>query len=158
MDEMVRQECVCRIANICKTLSTWKGEAISGVDGNQLTDQYLLKPRAEIDFDPGHLLKSCGEMGMDCSSLVFYHCDLGPGNILFDRTDGSIGIIDWETAGYILKEWIRTKFRCSSGMDLPERPGEDIPQHDWRRRVSQGLEKLGFSDVVENWVNWWMVE
>jgi hypothetical protein len=157
MDETVQQECVSRIANICKSLATWTGEAISGVDGNQLTEYYLMKPRTEMVFDPDSLYKTCHELKMDCSSLVFYHCDLGPGNILFDRTDGSLSIIDWETAGYVPKEWIRTKFRCSSGMDLPERPpGEDVilPQHDWRRRVSQELEKLGFSDVVENWVAW----
>ncbi|KAH8697398.1 hypothetical protein BGW36DRAFT_427364 [Talaromyces proteolyticus] len=158
MDETVRQACVSRIANICKSLTTWTGESISGVDGNQLTEEYLIKPRAEMDFDPSHLLKSCDEIGMDCSSFVFYHCDLGPGNILFDRTDCSIGIIDWETAGYVPKEWIRTKFRCSSGMDLPEKLEEVIPQHDWRRRVSQELEKLGFSDVVENWLTWWAVK
>jgi hypothetical protein len=26
--------------------------------------------------------------------------------------------------------------------------------YDWRRRVSQELEKFGLSDVVENWLAW----
>lgn len=30
--------------------------------------------------------------------------------------------------------------------------------YDWRRRVSQELEKFGFSDVVENWVAWRVIE
>lgn len=58
-------------------------------------------------------------LGMECSPLVFYHCDLGPGNIIIDPEDDSIGIIDWETAGYVPKDWIRTKFCLSSGINLP---------------------------------------
>ncbi|KAJ8132008.1 hypothetical protein O1611_g1621 [Lasiodiplodia mahajangana] len=155
MEEPVRQECVCRIAKICMELATWEGEIIGGVDGKQLADHYLLKSSAKLDFNPSRILKDCKEMGMNCSSLVFYHCDLGPGNILLDESDGSIGIIDWETAGYVPREWIRTKFRCSSGLDLSERAGEDaLPITDWRRRVSQELERLGFSDVAQNWLVW----
>ncbi|TRX91279.1 hypothetical protein FHL15_007884 [Xylaria flabelliformis] len=156
MEETARQECVSRIAKICMELATWEGELIGGVDGKQLTDLYLLKSSAKIDFNPDQLLKNCEEIGMDCSSLVFYHCDLGPGNILLDEDDDgvSIGIIDWETAGYVPKEWIRTKFRCSSGLDLSERAVESAPRSDWRRRVSQELEGLGFSDVVERWLTW----
>ncbi|KKK22180.1 hypothetical protein ARAM_007478, partial [Aspergillus rambellii] len=54
--------------------------------------------------------------GMDCSDLVFYHADLGPGNIIVEdvpRT-GSLGLIDWEIAGYFPRGWIRT-----NGLDLP---------------------------------------
>lgn len=67
---------------------------------------------------------------MDCSTLVFYPCELGPANILVDPSDGSIGIIDWETADFVHVEGIRTKFRVSSGMSLSSGDGLD-----WRRRV-----------------------
>ncbi|KAI0202323.1 hypothetical protein F4808DRAFT_468463 [Astrocystis sublimbata] len=157
MEETVRQECISRIAKICMELASWEGDSISGVDGKQLADRYFIKSR-EMNFDPDNLLKNCKEVGMNCSSFHFYHCDLGSGNILYDEEDGSIGIIDWETAGYVPKEWIRTKFRCSSGLDLPERAGSDIPSTDWRRRVSQELEKLGFSDVVHDWEAWWFAK
>ncbi|KAI1160235.1 hypothetical protein F5B18DRAFT_663953 [Nemania serpens] len=120
MDDTTRQECVSRIASICMELTTWEGDIIGGVDGKQLTNQYLLKSSAEMNFNPCNLLKNCKEMGMDCSSL----------------------------------EWVRTKFRCSSGLDLSERAGGNTPRTDWRRRVSQELERLGFSDVVQNWLTW----
>lgn len=88
---------------------------------------------------------------MDCSSFVFYHCDLGPGNILIGP-QGSIGIIDWETAGFVPREWIRTKFRISGGMDLPL--ADETARTDWRRRVSEKLESLGFQDVAGGWQSW----
>ena len=83
---------------------------------------------------------------MDCSTLVFYHTNLGPGNVLVDIADGSIGIIDWETAGFVPKDWIRTKFSVSGGFDLPS---DDFDKRvDWRRRVArymgaQGLRAFG---------------
>ncbi|KAI8951065.1 hypothetical protein F4801DRAFT_546263 [Xylaria longipes] len=118
------------------------GEIIGGVDGKQLTDQYLLKSSAGVDFNPGHLLKNCKEMGMNCSSLVLYHCDLGPGNILLDEGDGSIGIIDWEKGRV-----------CSERMDsyqvsLLEWVG--LIRESWGECSVCGLEMLCFLRVREN--------
>lgn len=152
MEEPLRRECVRRIAEICKDLATWKGTAICGVDGKYLTEHYLTRTGAAAKFDSDTLLKNCKASGMDCSSFVFYHCDLGPGNILLDKSDMSIAIIDWEIAGYVPKEWICTKFRCSSGHNLPQRAGCET--FDWRVRVGRVLEKLEFYDVADEWLAW----
>ena len=40
---------------------------------------------------------------MDCSIFSLCHCDLGPGNILV--AGQSIGIIDWEMAGWWPAYW-----------------------------------------------------
>ncbi len=85
---------------------------------------------------------------MDCSTLVFYHCDLGPSNIMVDLQTDNIGIIDWETAGFVPREWIRTKFRVSSGMDLST--GEGV---DWRKRVMLHMGQLGYTDVADAFRN-----
>ncbi|KAI0518403.1 kinase-like domain-containing protein [Xylaria bambusicola] len=154
MNEPLRQECIRRVARICTELAAWKGKAISGVDGKHLTEYYFARAEGGYDFSSDNLLKNCKEIGMDCSSFVFYHCDLGPGNILYDASDGSISIIDWETAGYVPKEWICTKFRCSSGHDLPEKAGTDVEQVDWRRRVGRELIGLEFYDIVDEWLDW----
>jgi aminoglycoside phosphotransferase len=151
MAETMKQQYVSRVTNVCKELAQWQADdsIISGVDGQYLSDRYLT-PRAGLptkkDFSPGTLLNNCKDVGMDCSTLVFYHCDLGPGNIIVDPTKGSIGIIDWETAGFVPREWIRTKFRVSGGMDLP---GDD--RVDWRKRVQIELGKEGFLDVAHKW-------
>ncbi|KAJ5270317.1 hypothetical protein N7505_006075 [Penicillium chrysogenum] len=126
-----------------------KGDTISGVDGHQLLERYLLKGNSKDTLAPQQLLKNCTEMSIDVSTLVFYHCDLGPTNLLVDLSTGSLGIIDWELAGYIPIEWVRTKFRISAGMDFDY--GDEDSKKDWRRKVAQHLEKMGYSDVLNAW-------
>ncbi len=154
IDEAKKQYYVSRVANICKELAVWQADSISGVDGQHLSDRFLTRLRLPKDCSPRNLLNNCKVLGMDCSTFIFYHCDLGPGNIIVN--DGSIGIIDWETAGFVPKEWIRTKFCISSGLDLP---GDDQESRvDWRRRVQRKLGGEGFPEVADQWVTWWSNE
>ncbi|KAK4159715.1 kinase-like domain-containing protein [Cladorrhinum sp. PSN259] len=148
MDEELRQHYVDRVAELCAKMAEWKGEAICGVDGGQLTELYLSKGKT---LDLEILQENCVEIGMDVSSLVFYHCDLGPGNVIVEPNNNrGIGIIDWETAGYVPREWVRTKFHLSSGMDFPD--VEDIHKSDWRRLVSRKLAAIGFEEVINGWL------
>lgn len=154
LTESEKQYYVDRIAEICSQLTIWQGRSIAGVDGNELPDQYL-KSKAE-SCDPQLLLRNCQKLQMDCSTLVFYHCDLGPGNIIIESTEPtrSVGIIDWETAGFVPRAWIRTKFCISSGMDLPS-PGDGEDRADWRRRMSRKLEDMGYTEVADEWMVQW---
>lgn len=136
-----------RIVSVCAELAVpAPGISISGVDDRFLSERYLCG--RELDCSPTNLRKSCLELGMDCSTLVFYHCDLGPSNIMVDLQTDNIGIIDWETAGFVPREWIRTKFRVSSGMDLST--GEGV---DWRKRVMLHMGQLGYTDVADAFRN-----
>jgi aminoglycoside phosphotransferase len=155
MDELAKQRCVRRIAQICSELSVWTGESMCGVDGRHLSDAYLTKENPP-DCSPQHLLGTCKNVGMDCSKLLFYHCDLGPGNIIVNDAKEICGIIDWETAGFVPIEWIRTKFRVSGGMDLPGEAHDS--RVDWRRRVQKHMEKEGMPDVAEAWMAWFKGE
>lgn len=49
-------------------------------------------------------LQHASELGMDCSDLMLHHCDLGPQNIIVELTTKTIGIIDWEMAGFVPKD------------------------------------------------------
>ncbi|KAJ5742671.1 uncharacterized protein N7511_011242 [Penicillium nucicola] len=151
MDETLRQYYIGKVADVCKQLTAWKGDIIGGVDGHQLLERYLVKGNNKMAdaLSPQQLLKNCTEMSMDVSNLAFYHCDLGPTNLLVNTLTGSLGIIDWELAGYVPIEWIRTKFRLSAGMDFNY--GDEDSKKDWRRRVAQHLEKMGYRDVVDAW-------
>lgn len=151
MDEILRQYYIGKVADVCNYLAAWRGDIISGVDGHQLLECYLIKFNSKMAdaLSPQQLLKNCTDMSMDVSTLVFYHCDLGPTNLLVDTSTGSLGIIDWELAGYVPIEWVRTKFRLSAGMDFNY--GDEHSKKDWRRRVAQHLEKMGYRDVVDAW-------
>lgn len=142
----MKQHYVSQVVNSCKELAAWQADSISGVDGHYLSDAFLGKSK---DFDPQKLLDSCRALEMDCSTFIFSHCDLGPGNIIVNHENGSIGIIDWETDGFVPKEWVRTKLCTSGGMDLP---GDDQESRaDWRRRVQRQLGVEGFSEIVDRW-------
>ncbi|KAH6640174.1 kinase-like domain-containing protein [Chaetomium tenue] len=148
MGEELRRYYVHRVSDLCEKMAEWEGKQISGVDGGQLTELYLRKDKSLV---PDILRENCIGIGMDVSSLVFYHCDLGPGNILVEPDDNrGMGIIDWDVAGYVPREWIRTKFHLSSGLDFPDIEGPE--KSDWRRLVSKRLAAMGFKEVIEGWL------
>ncbi|KAK4893950.1 hypothetical protein LTR27_007756 [Elasticomyces elasticus] len=150
MDERMKEQCVSQVVNICGELASWRGESVSGVDGNYLSELYL--SGKDGASDPDSLMEVCRAVNMDCTSLVFYHCDLGPGNIIVNMREGVVGIIDWETAGFVPKEWIRTKFRVSSGLNFA---GDDQDcAVDWRVRVQRQLGEEGYKDVADDWTEW----
>ncbi|KAL2812129.1 hypothetical protein BDW59DRAFT_155374 [Aspergillus cavernicola] len=155
LDEKWKHHYVSAVASICKSLEAWKSDTLGGVDGKNVPEQYLIKDGAVENYDPQNLLKGCKLMGMDCSEFAFYHADLGPGNIVVEDIpkNGTIGIIDWEVAGFFPKGWIRTKFRISSGLNLPDSVTDN--QHWWRWEVQKSLEELGFQDYSSEWMSWW---
>jgi hypothetical protein len=143
------------IVDICKEMAQWTSPVFGGVDGQYIPEDHLL-PHPRRDY--GALDTPCREMGMDCSDLVFYHADLGPGNIIIENSPssegrlggGSIGIIDFEIAGYLPRGWVRTKFRLSSGMNLSagDEPGR------WRSEVQKTLGQEGFEDYSAQHTAW----
>lgn len=159
MTESTKQFCVDRLVDICKELADYggKGTAICGIDGNHLNENWIAPP-GQVDRSPQAQDVYCRELGMDCSDLVLSHNDMGPYNVIVNlvRTDNdSVGIIDWEMAGFVPRDWIRTKFRICQAMDFDfpghgnERRSERI---EWRRRVQLKLEQDGFDDVSQSYM------
>lgn len=153
MSEAAKTDCVARVARICSQLAARKADYIGGVDGHELPENWLARHIDESDCSRAALLENCNELGMSGAPFHFYHCDLGAGNVLVDLATGAIAIIDWECAGFVPREWVRTKFRICSGLDLELPPG-DIPRHDWRSRMQQKLEADGFNDIAHVWMDW----
>lgn len=155
LNESWRQRYVNTVVDICETLQLFESDKLSGVDGKNMPEKYLIADGAKENFSSQNLQKGCEMMGMDCSKFFFYHADLGPGNIIVEEKpeSGSIGIIDWETAGFFPKGWVRTKFRVSSGLNLPSLV-TDTPRW-WRSEMQKLLGKRGFGDYSDEWFSWW---
>ena len=142
----MREHYVSRVAEICEKLTAWKGDEFGGVNGNQLPDNFISK-RGLADIYSSNNMIQFAEEFMDISSFYFYHCDLGPGDIIVDSAHGSIGIIDWATAGYVPKAWIRTRFGLCGGLNLES--VEDSRRAEWRNRNEAKLREMGFPEAVQ---------
>jgi thiamine kinase-like enzyme len=75
------------------------------VDRKNALKPYLIKYGAEKDYSLNNLRKGCILIGIDYSKFVFYYTDLSPRNIIVKDTPktSTIGVIDWELAGYFLR-------------------------------------------------------
>ncbi|KAF1347261.1 hypothetical protein EJ07DRAFT_160399 [Lizonia empirigonia] len=151
LSEYWRFHYVAAIAGVCKEMAQWEARGFGGVD-DQNIPEYYLQPRGSDTFSS--LKTSCEEIGMDCSDLVFYHADLGPTNIIVEDEPmtGDIGVIDFEIAGYLPRDWVRTKFRLSSGMNLTRLAGDDSTW--FRSEVQKLLGKEGFKDYSSAYMSW----
>ena len=62
-----------RVVGICNELAERQADYIVGVDKDQLSDPMLIKLGEEDDFSHENLLKNCTDLGMDCSTFLFFH-------------------------------------------------------------------------------------
>ncbi|KAI3324255.1 hypothetical protein HD806DRAFT_63569 [Xylariaceae sp. AK1471] len=147
-----KQYYVNAIVDVCQEMAEWKGDQVSGVDKQHVSEFFLVTPPGSDNFSL--VPAGCEAIGMDCSSVVFYHADLGPTNIIVEDEpkSGKLGIIDFEIAGYFPRGWIRTKIRLSSGMDLSA-SASTCPTW-WRSEVQKALGARGFEDFSQAWMEW----
>ncbi|KAL4793728.1 hypothetical protein BDV19DRAFT_390931 [Aspergillus venezuelensis] len=155
LDDNWKLHYVNKVANVCGILATWEGNTIGGVDCRPVRESYLLKQGDEREITSDLLLDGCKALQLDCNKLVFQHGDLGPRNIIVEDipTLGTIGIIDWEISGFFPRDWIRTKFRISPGLDLPGDAGNN--PKEFRATVQARLGEFGFRECVAAWASWW---
>ncbi|KAI0106418.1 hypothetical protein GGR51DRAFT_517642 [Nemania sp. FL0031] len=92
--------------------------------------------------------KHCEELGMDCSTYVLSHNDLGPTNVFINGD--KIAIIDWDLSGYCPVAWVRTKFAICGAMDVERVSATNIETNSvYRLQVEQELGRMGFPEVIE---------
>ncbi|KAB8364864.1 hypothetical protein FH972_024725 [Carpinus fangiana] len=82
-----------------------------------------------------------GQYPLVDEGFVFYHADLGPGNIMVHN--GLLrGIIDWESAGFYPRWWISLKPKLSAGFLLS--PGVATDRKEWVKLLTGELEMLDY--------------
>ncbi|KAL2687753.1 hypothetical protein Neosp_005317 [[Neocosmospora] mangrovei] len=147
-DDAFKERIVRQIAQAYGELSTWRGEKICGVDGNDLLELYLgTGGRLEECCSPQELRDNCEEIGMDCSDLVFAHNNLRPHSFSVDE-NGLVGISRWEDSGYVPRDWVRTKtlvnvFLYGRSCDTA---WSEEQQHEWYEKINRALSELKVGD------------
>ncbi|EPE32084.1 Protein kinase-like (PK-like) [Glarea lozoyensis ATCC 20868] len=156
MDQETREYYADRVVDICKEMAKFEAGYIGGIDGNSLAETFLTKPGEPYEYSRNTLLKNCMALRMDCTgSFKFYHCDLGPMNIIVDVKNRGISVIDWERAGFVPIEWIKTKFLEGTGamyFDCVMATNGD--RMAWGKLVGEKLGQAGFKDVAEMYREW----
>lgn len=149
LDERWKSHYVSSIVNACIEMATWRGLEVGGIDGQLIPEYFLASPNGDFSLVRGR----CEALSTDYLNPVFYHADLGPTNIIVEDEpiSGKVGIIDFECAGFFPKEWIRTKFRVCSGLDLIV-SGDDGSATQWRWRMQKALEAAGFKDCLQAYI------
>ncbi|KLU89580.1 hypothetical protein MAPG_08551 [Magnaporthiopsis poae ATCC 64411] len=153
MTEAEEEASVQAIANVCRNLaeqfeiSGRRKSGPMGVDNGQAPDPFLRPHERRIACTPESQRRTCEAMGMDCSTLVFAHNDLHGGNVMVDEENRVLGFIDWENAGYVPREWIRTKCQVSVAY---QRTGSG----DYASRLDDALERLGFPEATAGYRKW----
>ncbi|KAF5975353.1 hypothetical protein FBULB1_7414 [Fusarium bulbicola] len=139
-----------QIADACVELSQWSGSAITGIDGSRIFDPYLYQKTKDYDnmAHPENLRKSCEEISLDCSELVFALNNVHP--LAFSVNEkGLVGISSWREAGYVPKDWIGTKVRCNSffmSANICTKLWSDADHDTWYLHINAALTSRGFKE------------
>ncbi|KAM0428958.1 hypothetical protein ACHAPT_006761 [Fusarium lateritium] len=172
-DEALKKSYARQIAEAYRELSRWEGKTdqICGVDGEDLKELFLGKPElnekgevgefAKDSHTPQQLLSNCKEIGMKCEDVVFCHNNWRPHSFVVDGNK-LVGIIRWEEAGFVPRDWIRTKPSCNSlfhDKSCTARWSEE-QEYEWCEKVYDALKELepldgkAFRDMWEAFDKW----
>ena len=156
LDRHWRDHYANKVVDIIDEMGKWKDveNEIGGIDG-RIDDGWLSLPgfKEEVTSTVSLSAKmrhTCVSIGMDCDDLVFQHCDLGPTNIIVEEEphNGTVDVIDFESAGYFPRDWIGTNALVCFGKNLTD---WEIPDQ-WRRYLGNCLRRRNYREFGEEYV------
>ena len=168
-----RQSIANKMADYCVTLAGKTSSQYESVSGYGVFEYWLMgcPPASNLTWLPMTLGPLSGpELHEYMSNIsnepipdfdntfLFYHCDLGPTNILIsDDGDSVVAIIDWEAAAYFPSFWVATRPATNwAYYRLSELTVEPQEQNEWSSLFTRALVAKGFScqDIVfTKWSN-----
>ncbi|KAH7017194.1 hypothetical protein EDB80DRAFT_564489 [Ilyonectria destructans] len=139
-----------QVVKMVKQLSEWQSDTMEGARGGPVLEWFLNDPiTGDSNIKPENLLRTAAAMNMDCLSFHFSHNDLKPCRITVNGIGKPIGVWNWSTAGFVPKDWIRTKFLRFRSMNLPSRSDEyNTEVAEWRERIQERLGEEGFPEAT----------
>jgi len=143
MAEKEKEHVVTRVSEICSELQAFRSNVLTRTDHN-----WMDPLREQCDYGAEALQKHCEELGMDCSTFVLSHNDLGPTNIIVNGD--RIAVLDWELAGYCPLAWVRTKFAICGALQVERVGSAGVETNsEYRVLVERKLGDMGFPEVTE---------
>ncbi|KLU89634.1 hypothetical protein MAPG_08605 [Magnaporthiopsis poae ATCC 64411] len=134
-----------------------------------LSDMWRGSSEDEKQHYAGRIIEICEEMASAWSSNSMTGVDAGhglleavclraqrhPGHDVVVNTDGQgkgsmVGLMNWEMAGYVPLEWIRTKLASSWGLDFawPDVPGGHPSERELKELLDKMMGEKGLPDVT----------
>ncbi|KAI1145342.1 hypothetical protein F4825DRAFT_474240 [Nemania diffusa] len=105
--------------------------------------------------DMPDILANCDAVNLPAQPpFCFFHGDLGPTNVLIDRRKETIGIIDWQAAEFVPREWIGVNFARALAMVQDSPIPENYLSNDYAQRVWRALQRRGFGNDGSVWLSW----
>ncbi|OHF04579.1 hypothetical protein CORC01_00050 [Colletotrichum orchidophilum] len=154
LDDTVKDRYAALIAKACIEVATISSDKLGiGIDGtiapNGRFGKYLTRK------DLPNILANCKALKLDVEPpFHLFHEDLGPTNVLIDTQNESIGIIDWQAAEYVPREWIGMNFARAMAMVQDPPIPSTYQSNDYAQRVWKALQRHGFSDDGSVWLSW----
>ncbi|TVY46687.1 hypothetical protein LOCC1_G004113 [Lachnellula occidentalis] len=162
-----RQNIANEMAEHCLTLAGKTSPRFESASGYGVLEHWLMGevPESHVSWLPMTLgpfsgpemkeymskISSAPVPDFDVEALPFFHCDLGPTNILVsDDGDRVVAIIDWESTAYFPNFWVATRPATNWAYRLSEPNVDPQDLYEWGTLFSSALVVKGFScqDVV----------
>ncbi|TVY50378.1 hypothetical protein LCER1_G009015 [Lachnellula cervina] len=166
-----RQNLANEMAGHCLTLAGKKSSRFESVSGRGVLEHWLmgklpadhpscmpmtLGPFSGLEMKE-YMSKISGAPvpDFDVDALPFFHCDLGPTNILVSNDGDSVAaIIDWESSAYFPDFWVATRPATNWAYRLSEPNVDPQDPYEWAKLFSSALVVKGFSCQEEAFRKW----
>ncbi|ORY60132.1 uncharacterized protein BCR38DRAFT_444072 [Pseudomassariella vexata] len=154
LDDAVKNHYAELIAQACIEVATLTSNDLgTGIDGSAAENGRFRKSLTRKDMSDMHA--NCRMLNLDVeSSFCLFHEDLGPTNVIINPQSRAIGIIDWQAADYVPREWIGIAFARALAMVQDPPFPEGYESNDYAKRVWEALQRRGFGDDGSAWLSW----
>lgn len=156
--DAVKDRYAALIAKACVEVATLTSSKLAtGINGTTAENGRFRQSLTRKDIP--NVLANCRALNLDVEPpFRFFHEDLGPTNVVIDTQEGKIGIIDWQAAEYVPREWIGINFARALAMVQDPPIPDTYRSNDYAQRVWKALQRYGFSDDGSAWLSWKKVD
>lgn len=140
-DDTVKDRYAALIAQACVEVATLNSSKLGiGIYGTAAPNGRFGDSLRRKDMP--NIVANCKALNLDFESpSCFFHGDLGPTNFLIDTQKETIGIIDWQAAEFVPREWIGINFARALAMVQDPPISDGYQSNDYAQRM--GLAMMG---------------